>query len=120
MSSVRLSLFAINVTLPALAERSPVAYAYLLHSIDAGIDLEQSLVPSNLDGIQAAALEYAERVECDDSACGVYGPEAIARLQSSVLRASGYDTGDGEDSYEVAVQSLVEQDGENPQAPSRS
>ena len=119
MSSARLSLFAINVTLPALAERSPVAYAYLLHSIDAGIDLEQSLVPSNLAGIEAAALAYAERVECDDNACGVYGPAAIARLQASVLRASGYDTGD-DDAYEAAVQSLVEQDGENPPEPSQS
>lgn len=119
MSSAKLSLFALNVTLPALAERSHVAYAYLMHAIDAGVDLEQKLVPSNLAGIEAAALAYAERVECDENAVGVFGPGAIAKLQTRVLRACGYDT-DDDDAYEAAVQSLVEQDGENPPEPSQS
>jgi len=119
VSSIRLSLFALNVTLPALAQKSPVAYAYLLHAIDAGTDIGAALVPSNLDDIEAKALAYAEKVEASGGG-GVYGTDAIAALQARVLRASGYDAGDGSDGFEASVQALVEQDGENPQAPSQS
>jgi hypothetical protein len=116
--SIRLSLFAINVTLPALARQAPVAYAYLLHALDAGVDLEQPLVPSNLDELEKACTAYAER--CEIAGDGVRGQAHIVELQSRVLSASGYDTGSDDDGFESTVQALVEQDGENPPEPSQS
>lgn len=118
MSSVTLSLFAINVTLPALAKRAPVAYAYLLHALDTGVDLDVPLVPSALDELEQACTAYAER--CEIAGGGVRGQAHIVELQTRVLEAAGYSTGSDDDGFDDTVQALVEQDGENPPVPSQS
>lgn len=119
MSTIRLSLFAINVTLPALAKRAPVAYAYLLHALDTGVDLDVPLVPSALDELEQACMLYAERCEIGGGG-GVRGQAHIVELQARVLAAAGYSTGSDDDGFDDTVQALVEQDGENPPAPSQS
>ena len=116
---IKLSFFAATVTLPKLAEHHAVAYAYVLHALDAGHDLGHPLTPSNLDNITAAAMAYAEELE--ENGGGVSGPQAIAELQARVMARAGYGDKEGSESgFETAVQSLVEEDGRNPPAPSQS
>ena len=87
MSSVTLSLFAINVTLPALAKRAPVAYAYLLHALDTGVDLDVPLVPSALDELEQACMLYAARCEIGGGG-GVRGRAHIVERQARVRAAA--------------------------------
>lgn len=116
---IKLSFFAATVTLPKLAEHHAVAYAYVLHALDAGHDLGHPLTPSNLPHITISAINYA--AELEEKGEGISGPLAIAELQARVMARAGYGGGEGsENGFETAVQSLVEEDGRNPPAPSQS